>query len=188
MSLPLVSVRIPCLWATFFLALPTVSIYAQTVNEEVLPKSDQMKPWFNNVKVGEFAEYGKPGRTAREYTMRRVVTAVTKDAVVETMTITEGAMKEGGLDSRMSVVIRYTFTGEDRKQEKGVTTKTAKEKVKVENKEIECKVVETYKDDKLFSKIWYSDMVPLSGEVKTFYAKDKVELQLIRYGRRKSGK
>ena len=71
------------------------------------------------------------------------------------------------------------------KPEAGISTKTSKEKMKVGNKELECEVIETFKDDKLLTKQWYSDDIPVSGLVKSFNARTKEELVLTRYGRGK---
>ncbi len=182
---PFHPVRVPALLAVCVVALFAGPGSAQPVNERALPKSDQMKPWFKDAKVGDFALYSKAGKTANEYTQRREVTAVSKDAVVVTTTILEGPKVPGGLDSRIAFTVRYTFSGTEPKPAEGVTLKSGKEKLKVGEKELECATVEAFKGDTPLSKLWYSDSVPVSGLVKSVNAKTKEEIVLVKHGRGK---
>jgi hypothetical protein len=136
-----------------------------------MPKSAAVNHYWNDAKVGDWAEYEMTGGTVS----RKEIVDLKANGLVEI-----SAMKVAGMEIKSGM--RMLFTEPDPKVEngkKGEEPKKSKDKVKVGDKELDCDVIEIGG-----AKTWTSKEVPLGGIVKS-EAGGMVNMMLKAFGRGK---
>jgi hypothetical protein len=125
------------------------------------------KMWYKDAKVGDMAEYENSQNTmARE---QWEITEASPTSVTVKLTLVFGG-NPVSITNTKYVLVEYD-------------TKESAEKVKVGDKELDCKVVESSLEGKVQSKVWTSSEVPLGGMVKSEGADGKVAMMLTDFGR-----